>query len=50
MTNTDLTKKQQDAIEQMIARRIKNTGETRQQACSHILSYLTYEANQDTTE
>jgi len=47
---TELTDEQKEAIEQMIARRIENTGETRKQACSHILSYLTYEVNQNATE
>jgi hypothetical protein len=39
--DTDLTKEQVAAIEDMIGRRMENTGETREQACEHIANYLT---------
>lgn len=35
-----LTTEQIDAIEGMIARRLENTDETREQACEHIANYL----------
>lgn len=48
----ELTKEQIDGIEGMISRRIENAGETREQACAHILNYLTslYETIEGTTE
>ena len=36
----ELTQEQIDAIESIIARRIQNTGETREQASEHISSLL----------
>ena len=41
MTTDTLTPQQIKAVEDMIARRMDNTGETRKQACDHILNYLT---------
>ena len=38
--NYDLTKEQITAIEDVLARRMKNTGETRAQAIEHISSLL----------
>ena len=38
---TTLTKPQIDALEDMIKRRIDNTGESRKEACEHIRNYLT---------
>ena len=35
-----LTRDQIKGLEGMIERRMSNTGETRQQACAHISSYL----------
>ena len=35
-----LTQEQINAIEDMIARRMENTGEDRETACRHICSYL----------
>ena len=45
----DLTKQQIDAIEEMIARRMSNTGESRAEACAHIYNYLTNGTNQRAT-
>ena len=36
----ELTKEQINAIEGMIARRMENTNESREEACNHIASYL----------
>ena len=40
MPDYDLTKEQITAIEDVLARRMKNTGETRAQASEHISSLL----------
>ena len=50
--NNELTQQQIDGIEGMISRRIENAGETREQACAHILNYLQsrYEPQQRTAE
>ena len=41
MTPNTLTPQQIKDVEAMIARRMDNTGETRSQACAHILAYIT---------
>ena len=38
--DNDLTQEQIDAIEGMIARRMENTDESREEACTHIANYL----------
>jgi hypothetical protein len=38
--DTELTNEQIAEIEAMIARRMDNTGETREQACKHIANWL----------
>ena len=38
--NTKLTAEQIKALEDTIARRMSNTGETREQACAGIATYL----------
>jgi hypothetical protein len=38
--STELTNEQIAALEEMIARRMDNTGETREQACGHIENFL----------
>ncbi len=50
--NIELTQEQINGIEGMISRRIENAGETREQACSHILNYLQsrLNKNQNTNE
>jgi hypothetical protein len=40
MTNTNLTNEQKEALDEMIQRRVTNTGETVKQAKEHILNYL----------
>jgi ribosomal protein L16/L10AE len=36
----ELTEKQIEALEEMITRRMENTGEDRETACWHIRSYI----------
>ena len=38
--DTNLTEEQITAIEEMIDRRMDNTGESREQACKHIADWL----------
>ena len=38
--DTELTNEQIVEIEAMITRRMSNTGETREQACEHIVNWL----------
>ena len=40
MTTSNPTPEQITALEDMIARRMENAGETREQACGHISAYL----------
>jgi hypothetical protein len=46
MTNS--IPEQLQAIEEMIQRRMKNTGETRQQSAAHLYNYLTSVSNSPT--
>ena len=40
MTNTDLTDNQKKLLDETVERRMKNTGETREQAVEHITNFL----------
>ena len=40
MTNTNLTDEQKQAVDDMVTRRMDNTGETWEQARDHIVQYL----------
>ena len=40
MTNTKLTDEQKQAVDDMVTRRMTNTGETQVEATDHIIRYL----------
>ncbi len=40
MTNTNLTENQKKMLDDTVERRMKNTGETREQAVEHITNFL----------
>ena len=48
MPNNELSEKQKKFLDETIERRMKNTGETREQAAAHIADFLlTYTQDQD---
>ena len=40
MTNTNLTNEQKQAVDDMVTRRMENTGESKAEASKHIIKYL----------